>query len=492
MADILVEITENFFQMEAENPQLIDACMLENGLNYWSILRVLFWECFSYPGSTMYARYMTGRTVLKHSSFSLAAEVQNTLQKMPAGGCAYFSRAECHNFQIEGKMFDPYLDPVAFMAQRQGVVPIKFHIATHKECPQYYFNPLVVPFTQTEKPLAIENIAVLPGYKEYLKVSLASKAPVLPLGAVAQNVLDVLAYADLFVSILSAMRPSMIMLEEYYNTIAQGIALACNRLGIPCIEYQHGVQTGHILYNFNYIPKNGFATIPEWFFTWGEYDAQRYEKVLAQQAFHKVAVAGKPMYLAWKLGRLAEPAELVTKLQHFVAGKKVICVPLQGNFLPFPELEILIENSPQDWVWLLRQHPCMYLDVEHLLQKFFGRVESAAASSLSLHTVLSLSQHIVFQQSSVAVEAEALHGLQSTTFSEDARFFFEESIKNGSIYYADSIEDGLKNISAALQAYPYTSPGVSQLTRDEHRLGTLIRLLYLQWQRKQAVENQTG
>lgn len=490
MADMLVEITKDFLQMEAENPRLIDACVLENGLNYWPVLRVLFWECFSNPASTLYTGYMAGKISLVQSVFSLQAETQNALRKIPAGGCAYFSRAHCHAFQIEGKMFDPYLDPIAFVAQRQGVVPVKFHIATHKEWPQYYLKPLVLPFTAAEKIWDIGEVAIFPGYNAYVQASLVHKVPVLPFSAVARSVLDVFAYAKLFEEIFTAMRPSMVLLEEYYNTVAQGLALACRRLGIPCIEYQHGIQDGHIAYNFSYIPEQGFPTLPEWFFTWGEYDATRYEKIFAQQKFHKAAVAGKPMYLAWKLGRLAEPAELVASLQRFVTGKKSICVPLQGNFIPFPELEILIQESPQDWVWLLRQHPLLYLDVEPLLQKFPGRVETVAASALSLHTVLDMSQHVVFQQSSVAVEAEYLHGLQSTTFSEDAQFFFEESISKGSVYYATSIEDGLRNIHTALQAYPYTPPEPNHLTRDEQRLGVLIRLLYLQWQRKQAAKSQ--
>lgn len=490
MSDTFVEITENFFQMEAENPRLIDACVLENGLNYWPVLRVLFWECFRNPDITLYTSYMTGKVSLSQSVFSLQAEVENTLSKIPAGGCAYFSRAQCHAFQIEGTRFDPYLDPIAFVAQRQGVVPVKFHIATHKEWPQYYLKPLVVPFAASQKVCDIGEVAVFPGYDAYVQASLAHKVPILPFMVVAQGVLDVLAYAKLFEGIFAAMRPSMVMLEEYYNTVAQGLSLACRRLDIPCIEYQHGIQDGHIAYNFHYIPEQGFPTLPEWFFTWGDYDAERYEKIFAQQKFHKAAVAGKPLYLAWKLGRLAEPADVVTGLQNFVAGKKVICVPLQGHVVPFPELEILIQESPQDWVWLLRQHPIFYLDVQNLLQKFPGRVETVAASALSLHTVLDMSQHVVFQQSSVAVEAEFLHGLQSTTFSEDAQFFFEESMKKGSIYYATSLEDGLQHIHAALQAYPYTPSEPSHITHDEQRLGVLIRLLYLQWQRKQAAKSQ--
>lgn len=485
MADLLVDITKKFLQMEAENDSLVEACVLQDGLNYWPILRVLFWECFNSLTSPVYERFMAGRNALTHYTFAVEDGVEAALQKVPAGGCAYFSRAQCHAFQIRGRVFDPYLDPIAFVAQRQGIAPIKFHIATNKEHENYFLQPLIIPFITRKSPVVLEEIPVFAGYREYLKISLASGIPALPLCAIAQSVLMVLAYAELFTSILSTMRPSVVILEEYYNAIAQGLALACHRLQIPCADYQHGVQTGHLAYNFHHIPQKGFAAVPEWFFTWGEYDALRYKTLFAHQHFHKAASVGKPDYLAWKMGRLQESEDVLASLKARVAGKKVVCVPLQGAFLAFPELEPLIQDSPPDWLWLLRQHPLLHLDVEPLLKKFPDKVESAAATSLSLHTVLSLSRHIVFQQSSVAVEGECLHGLQSTTFSDDAQFFYADRIKNGSVYYAASLEDGLRNIAQAMQNYPYVPMEPTQVTRDEHRLGTLLRALHLQWRQKQ-------
>lgn len=487
MSDLLVDISKKFLQMEAENAALIEACVLENGLNYWPILRVLFWECFTSRHNPLYEDYMAGRNALTHHSFAMEKGVKTSLEKVPAGGCAYFSRAQCHVFQVQGRVFDPYLDPVAFVAQRQGITPVKFHIATHKEPENYFYQPLIIPFTTQKSSVVLEELPVFAGYREYLKSSLASGIPALPLCAIAQSVLMVLAYAELFTSILSTMRPSVVILEEYYNAVAQGLSLACHNLKIPCADYQHGVQTGHLAYNFHHIPQDGFALIPEWFFTWGDYDALRYKALFAQQHFHKAAAVGKPDYLAWKLGRLQESEDVLASLKARVAGKKVVCVPLQGTFLDFPELETLIRNSPADWFWLLRQHPLLHLDVEPLLQKFPDRVESAAATSLSLHTVLSLSRHIVFQQSSVAVEGECLHGLQSTTFSDDAQFFYGDQIKNGSVYYAVNLDDGLRNITQAMQNYPYVPVEPTQVTRDEHRLGAFLRLLHLQWRQKQGL-----
>lgn len=478
-------IHENFLRMEAHSSCLIDSCVLPNGINYWSILRVLYNQCFSWPPYRFFKKIMLGQEFVSQRKFSLSPSVRASLQGIPRGGCAYFSRAVCSVFAIQARSFDPYLDPIAFVAQRQGVTPVKFQLATNSSL-KYYLEPLVIPYDTEELIVLTSQVGVYPGYETYIDSSLQCNVPIIPFAALVQRVFQVMAYSDLFVDILAAMQPSMVILEEYYNDIAQGIVLACNRLGIPCAEYQHGLQVWpHIPYNFGYMPATGYAVVPEWFFVWGESGEQHYKELFAHQTYHKVAVAGKPDYLAWKIGRILDDPELIALLKKKIAGKKVICVPLQGNDYLIPGLEDVIRQSPADWIWLLRDHPLQAPIAHYWADKFPDRVEYTAATMLSLHTVLSLSQHMFFGGSSSALEAVFLHDMQATTFDEIGKKSYAQYITQGDIFYAEDTESGLANIHAAIDAYPYKPSGIKPVTQDIDRLGSIIKLLHLQWKAKQ-------
>lgn len=475
---------EAFLAMEAHASQVIESCVLPDGLNYWPILRVLYSRCFAYNDHTAYTNMMTGQGITIQHTFSLSPAILDQLQRIPEGGCAYFSRAACTVLNVQGKMFDPYLDPIAFIAQRQGIKPIKFQLATDAPL-KYYIEPLGIPYEEETRATFINPQNIYAGYKDYVELCIKHNVAVIPYGGIVQSVQTIAAYRDLFVQIFSAMRPCMVILEEYYNDMSQGIALACHQCGIPCVEYQHGLQTWpHLVYHFPYIPASGYPTVPEWFFVWGNNDEERYKKYFAQQSYHKVGVAGKPDYFAWKMGRLIDDPALLENLKGKIANKKVICVPLQGPNFPVPLLDECIQQSPADWIWLLRDHPISPPVGKTFATKYPDRVETTSATALNLHTVLSLSQHMVFSQSSVAFDAIALHGLRGTTLDSLGCSYYAEPIAEGTIVYADSVPAALDAIQAGLESYPNNNPSTKYGMQSDTGVATLIKLLHLQWKEK--------
>lgn len=467
---------EAFLQMEKHAGPLIERCVFNSGLNAWAMLRGAFTEAFASPPGSYIQNHCMGANILCKRTFTVPEEIMPLLNKFPTNTCLYFSSNAVHVLRTKAGSLDPYLDPVSFVAQSKGVMPVKLQLREKKRISPV-IQPLQLPFITSEDWLPLHSVEPFPCYVGYLTYSLEHRVPVLHAGTLMQYCMDVQAYANLFAQILRHVQPAMVFLICYYTIPQQGLALACHRLGIPCVEYQHGLQTWpHLPYNFQYIPVQGFPTVPQWFFTWGAASAKPYQKIFATQDYHKVAVAGKPDYIAWKQGRIPEDQNLVDSLKQKCEGKKVICVPLAGDSYPLPLLPELIAAAPDDWLWLLRDHPLHKSSWLHIPESQTHKVERHAASTLCVHTVLAHSQHLVTAFSSTALEAVSLHQMQATLTEQRGAVYFADQIRSGDMHYAATVDEALHTIATALTRYPHSCKS-ENITQDTQTLGALIRAL---------------
>ena len=236
---------------------------------------------------------------------------------------------------------------------------------------------------------------------------------------------------------LEAIEPCMVILACYYCPLNLGIALACAKLNIPCIDYQHGDQSSpHLGYDFGYIPPSGYQTIPKWFFTWGESYQTRLEKKFASQTYHQPLMAGKPTHLAWHKGTLPDDDKLVAEFNKIIQGKEAICVclPLVVENEDLKELEKAIVNSPDNWIWLMRKHPLLNTK-EHLpwfIDKYPEKIEHNICSQISLEMTLKHSKHIIAAHSTCPLEALSSFGIKSTIISRtSAETYYKKEIQQG-------------------------------------------------------------
>lgn len=471
----LETLFEDFLHMEEHAASLIDRCCFASGLNAWGMLRTAFTSVFlpKPPGS--YIRtHCTISHVLHRQKLRVPDAVLHTLEKVPSHSCLYFSENTTHTMKMGGKAFNPYLDPLAFVAQAAGIMPVKLQLAG-QQSGDYLVSALELPCTVEGEWLAPDKVEPFPCFEEYVLLCLEHRVPPLHMPHLLQYCLDIQAYADMFETALARLRPAMVVLICYYSIPQQGLALACSRRGIPCIEYQHGLQTRpHLPYNFTHIPAEGFATVPQWFFTWGENSTLPYQKAFSRQNYHHVATASKPDYIIWKEGRLHFDTSLLELLQQKTEGKKCICVPLSGDSYPLTLLPDLIARSPDDWLWLIREHPLTPSTWLRVPPEYAHKVEYEATTTLPLHVVLTLSQHMITTHSSAALEALSLHNMQTTIIHPAGKEYYAAHIADGSMRYADTLETILHSIALGLDAYPYTSP-VEHISTNTKLLPSLLR-----------------
>jgi len=210
----------------------------------------------------------------------------------------------------------------------------------------------------------------------------------------------------------------------YYGFVGMAVNLACKKLGIPSIEYQHGVQTRyHPMYsNWVNVPENGYAMLPSDFWVWGTHTYDVISHWTQQSRVHNVEVVGN----AWLAYYQRRVFPLVTSpTPDIYRNDKIkILVSLQA----FPEhyksfITDCIKSSPDKWLWVLKEHPrCLMTDEQ--VQAEFGellqRNKVYLERNLSLYELLNkchFSSHIT-AYSTVAFECE-YYGIPTVFFHEN-------------------------------------------------------------------------
>ena len=210
----------------------------------------------------------------------------------------------------------------------------------------------------------------------------------------------------------------------YYGFVGMAVNLACRKLGIPSIEYQHGVQTQyHPMYsNWMNVPENGYAMLPSNFWVWGTHTYDIISNWTQQSRFHSVEVVGN----AWLAYYQHKVFPLITSPSPAIYrdDRVKILVSLQA----FPEqykafVTQCILDSPANWLWVLKEHPTCPMTEEQVQTEFgelLQRNKVYLERDLSLYELLNkchFSSHIT-AYSTVAFECE-YYGIPTVFFHEN-------------------------------------------------------------------------
>jgi hypothetical protein len=138
----------------------------------------------------------------------------------------------------------------------------------------------------------------------------------------------------------------------FYQPVCFAFALACRRLKIPCVEFQHGQQgDSHYMYSrWENYPKGGYELIPSDFWCWGEMSAVRFRQWAKKEGVHRVWVGGSP-----KLAAVISDPLLPYKPRKWNRPIQKALVCLQFTELPDFVWESI--NESPEIVWLIRLHP---------------------------------------------------------------------------------------------------------------------------------------
>lgn len=462
-----------FLEMEKECRKIADNFVDAEGNNLWLFMRTLFNGYITERGRLKLPPYS-----FRQSEWTLIPSFIKALSKLRKGGCLLSSCMEVHTEKLGGKLFDPYLDPVAWEVRRMGMLPIKtvFNFTAGYKDAEFAVPPLPLTWACLGmKEWRFSGPSAIKSYPGYEKASLEFGLPAVPWQNILSYYLGVSSMAGLWKQILSILKPRMAVLECYYNERNMGLAMACRALGIPCIEYQHGLQTWpHVAYNFLCMPPHGYDAVPEWFFLWGERSARNINRYFSQQDYHKSVVAGKPAYTAWTQDTGGEQQKYEARLDAVTQGRIPVCVALPvGEAEQYALLEAAVSQAPADWIWLLRRHPVNGSPLASgldLAARFPERSERELSSAMSLHSLLQHCRHLVTGYSSTVLEATALHGMSATCIDAQARYYLRENIERGEARFADSVDSLLSSISRGISEYPCQYGHASEISKNKDQM----------------------
>lgn len=471
---------QRFDAMEQEAGAIAPSFAAPNGLNLWPVLKRRFFADHHVlsPHAPVYGDGLERRDAAK-PVYTADPALLAALGRLPKGQGVVFTDKDFHTRHLDGKLYDPYLDPVLEVIESVGLLPIKLQL--YKGEMEACFHPPVEIFHRTRNmSVPGSKTPAVVGFEDYLDLCRRTDVPATPLWLIHGDLEIILSYADLFAPILEILRPRFVIFQEYYNYTAMGLGLACRRLGVPSVEYQHGIQSRHPMYTFRHLPKWGLEVVPKWFFTWGEYPAKQLGEMFSGQKFHRAAAAGKPEFRLYADGRMADAPQLLEALRERIAGRKAILVPFVLGVGPedVQALRQAILESPPDWIWLLRRHPLAVFASEDLeLGTELANIESDLCSTISLPGVLALTDHVVAGYSTICLDAYYGFGIPVTMLADAGRYNYAEFIAAGVLSQASTKDEILEAIRQGRKnPYPGAIPD-SYISHEPTLLQARLRLL---------------
>ncbi|MFD2207948.1 hypothetical protein [Kiloniella antarctica] len=385
--------------------------------------------------------------------------------------------------------YDKFVDAVSFVTKREDFFKLLLHgdeRRHHYAMPAYNYSlrHLIyrascdmskIPFKLNDFEDGYKVEALLPYGKEDV------------IKALSTDLIHLMTFANDFTIVLRKAKPKAIFIVCYESIISMAMILAARRVGVPVIDVQHGKQGK---YNVNYthfthLPKNGWDLLPNYFWCWGEQSAKNISRHMpASRTTHFPYVIGYLWVALWKNG---EPIKITEKHQVFIEELKVIqkkiLVTLQPLSDPLPEILLrTMENSPPDWLWLIRMHPNMLLDCNQVINRLDevakGKFEVTISSEIPLYPLLKAVDHHVTAWSSVAYEALEF-GVSTTIIDETGLDLYSNEIENQLFLYADTKQQLLNTIEQltikkSIISNGYIKSNLSEVTSSLERFITKI------------------
>jgi hypothetical protein len=240
-----------------------------------------------------------------------------------------------------------------------------------------------------------------------------------------------------FDKILKSYSPKIVMLACFYRPEAMAMTLACKKLGIKVVEYQHGAQNDiHFMYtNWHNITGKGYDLLPDIFWTWGSVSAKRIDTWANKTTRHKTIVGGN-LWLSHKRIEYQKKEEFQTN-----DNKYNILLSLQGDER-FPDFLIkYIENEGKKYSWYFRDHP--RFSISNKLKKKLNEITGTSIKQTSdqdLFTLLKKMDLHLTGYSTVAFEAQSF-GVPTIFTHINARNGYWEILNKNGLYFADNSKD---------------------------------------------------
>ena len=299
------------------------------------------------------------------------------------------------------------------------------------------------------------------GIDELQSYLINAKLPInnLDLNKIRRYVYQIESISQYFCKIINRIKPRLVLLSCYYSTESMAMVLACNYLGVPSVDVQHGLQgDAHYAYGrWNKVPPCGYELLPTYFWCWSEFEAKsinNWNKSIYEK--HRAINGGNLFLHQWQndnsnLVNLYN--EKIRKLKKDAGGCIYVLFTLQVDSKQNIERVILllktIEKSNNKIFFFIRLHPC-FLNKMDKIKKMLKReglsnYDVDHATNYPLYAILRNVDVHVTDSSSTVIEAEQF-GVPSVILSNEGSALFPEHVWSGWAVYENSngeIIDGI-------------------------------------------------
>ena len=241
--------------------------------------------------------------------------------------------------------------------------------------------------------------------------------------------------------------PQYVINVCFYSIDGFALNLACKKLHIKSIDYQHGAQNDfHNMYtNWSDPPEKGYEILPDIFWTWGLISKDRLNAWTVFTKGHKAIVGGNSSYIIKKNQNLLFQKGTLNNKKKL----PIILVSLQNEkFLP-NWLLIYAMNTKNCVHWIFRPHPR-----NQLSKSAIYKIEKASWIKLDIagqykkDELFSMADVHITGYSSMAFEAQ-LYKLRTIFIHENALQGYSKIIDEIRLFYAPSaieLDDKLQKI----------------------------------------------
>lgn len=347
---------------------------------------------------------------------------------------------------LEGRPYNRIIDPIyEYFSKDFNCLKLEsidnYEVIPERHYPCHFFAPL----PHSRKGGRAVSRSIDKARPVLADISSLSKIPEQRLVDItAQCLQTVVRYRDTYQLLFEHFKPKVVLVPCYYVPTNMGLLWAASRMGIPTVDVQHGKQGKFqgMYSHWTSIPEKGYSLLPKWFWTWGQESAENIMRWQRERRNHRCLIGGFPWLARWK--KLGWDSDSF-KRPH---GKKIITVTLQapvgGLKDIFPDfIAEAIKSSPENCLWLLREHPNYRQGRDYILNKLQGvdpsKYRIGKDIDFPLYSILANCDFHLTAYSTVCYEAESF-SVPTAIFSEIGKKLYEKEISCGRFVFVDNAQ----------------------------------------------------
>lgn len=256
--------------------------------------------------------------------------------------------------------------------------------------------------------------------------------------------------AKKFERILVKVQPEIVIVSVWYSREAMAMTLACKRLNITIVDYQHGAQNDiHPMYTNWHLRTENFDLMPEIFWTWGEISMKRINKWAKQ--YNSRAILGGNLQANYWQKENKSSSSLVGTGQN---KTPLIYVTLQGDDIFNGEILTVLEETQNQMNWVFRDHPRLPISssLKRKIMSASGR-KARIVRNTSLYEDLAKSSIHITGFSTCAFEAE-IFGVSTIFTHENASLGHAEILEKKGFFFSLTSEEIAAGLKKLLRGVP--------------------------------------